>query len=162
MHPVGKRAYDAACASLGVNINVGTLHDWLKLYRAQVEPTLALTVVPVEETILAQRDKTLNDMVKAKEIAMAQLLDEGKAKLASYRDSGVVMGILHDKIEASTALPVSMVNAVQAFMRICDALGLPAEDMIRGNTAKLIGVQQHRLMQDNQGMLTTGDNDATG
>lgn len=156
-HPTGSRALDAACLSLGRPIHVSTLHDWLQLYRGQIEATLP--VIDLDETIKSQHNKTLADMIKARDIAVKQLLDENKAKGANYRDNGVVAGILHDKIENATALPANIVDAVLAFVKICDALGFPAEQLIRDNTNRLIGLQQRRLMADSTAMLSPGESD---
>lgn len=92
-------------------------------------------------------------MFKARDIAIKQLLDEDKAKNANYRDNGVVAGIMHDKIESAIGLSPSMVATVQAWERICNALGLPAEELIKANTEKLQALQQARL---NQTTLSTG------
>jgi hypothetical protein len=154
-HPTSKRGLDAAIASLGHIINVSTLHDWLKLYRPMIEPTL--TVIPVEQTIADTRNKTLSNMIKARDLAVAQLLDPNKVKNAQYRDNGVVAGILDDHIEAATAIRPSLANAAIALDRICTALGFTTEDLILSHTAKLQDLQQRRLMSADKPMIEPGE-----
>lgn len=126
-HPLGKRALEAACTSLRTTIHISTLADWLKLYRPMVEPTLITK--PIDQVIIEQRDSTLADMNKVRQLAIQELQDKEKAHNASWRDSAVVLGIVHDKIEDSIGLAPDMVAVARRWQALAAAAGWNAAAM---------------------------------
>lgn len=148
-HPLSHRAMDAARLSIGnPTLHPETMRDWIEQHG---KDALALIPArPLNEVILEQRDKTLTQMSQAQSLAMEQLVDQDKAKAASYRDSAVVFGILHDKIQDSIGLSAEIVTKVQALERICIPLGVEPAMMLQGMIDKLQARVQANLMGDDK------------
>lgn len=140
-HPLSYASMMAVQAVLGRNVAVATMHSWLALYRAEIEPMLP-NAPSLDSLVADTRERLTRNLSQLALQVSEHALEYKTIKDMSGRDSGVVIGIATDKIQQLTGLSPAVNMKAQQLERTCMMFGVDVLQVIDDIIASMMEAHQ--------------------